>query len=153
VFAKRTKEYPDKAAYEADVLRALRAAGTEWVILAGYMRIVGPTLLDAYPDRILNIHPSLLPQFPGRTAVADALAAGVTETGVTVHLVDAGIDTGPVLEQVRVPIDPGMTLEALLERVHAAEHQLYPRVIRRLLTARRNEAEAVGVDDASSGGR
>jgi phosphoribosylglycinamide formyltransferase-1 len=133
VFARRPKDYPDKAAFERDVLEALRENGIQWIILAGYMRLVGPTLLTAYPERILNIHPSLLPQFPGRHAVRDALAAGVRETGVTVHLVDEGIDTGPILEQVRVPVDEGMTEVELFERIHAAEHELYPRVIRRLL--------------------
>lgn len=139
VFARQPRDYPDKAAFERDVLEVLRECGIAWIILAGYMRIIGPTLLEAYPNRILNIHPSLLPAFPGRHAVRDALAAGVRETGVTVHLVDEGIDTGPILAQTRVPVDPGMTEEALLERIHRVEHELYPQVIRALLTGRLSE--------------
>ncbi|MCL6517418.1 MAG: phosphoribosylglycinamide formyltransferase [Alicyclobacillus sp.] len=129
VFAERVAAYPDKAAFEAAVLDELRARGVMGVALAGYMRIVGPTLLSAYPGRIVNLHPSLLPAFPGRHAVRDALAAGVRETGVTVHLVDEGIDTGPVIAQWRVPVDAGMTEESLLERIHAVEHVLYPAVV------------------------
>ncbi|MBX5436379.1 MAG: bifunctional phosphoribosylaminoimidazolecarboxamide formyltransferase/IMP cyclohydrolase [Alicyclobacillaceae bacterium] len=134
VFAHSPREYPDKPAFERAVLAALREHGIEWVVLAGYMRIVGETLLGAYEGRMLNIHPSLLPHFPGRQAVRDALAAGVAETGVTVHFVDAGVDTGPIVAQERVAIDPGMTEEELLERIHAVEHELYPRVIRQLLS-------------------
>jgi phosphoribosylglycinamide formyltransferase-1 len=129
VFAERVSAYPDKAAFEAAVLAQLRAHGVAGIALAGYMRIVGPTLLSAYPQRIVNLHPSLLPAFPGRQAVRDALAAGVRETGVTVHYVDEGIDTGPIIAQWRVPVDEGMTEEALLARVHQVEHALYPAVV------------------------
>lgn len=133
VFAASPKSFADKAAYERAILDALKSADVDWLVLAGYMRLIGPTLLSAYPDRIVNIHPSLLPAFPGAHAVRDALAAKATQTGVTVHLVDEGVDTGPVLEQVAVDINPDMTEEALLERIHHVEHELYPRVVRRLL--------------------
>lgn len=131
VFVARPRDFADKAAFEVKVLEVLRTYQVEWIALAGYMRLIGPTLLSAYDGRILNIHPSLLPAFPGRHAIADALAAGASETGVTVHRVDAGIDTGPVIAQERVPIDPGMTEDALLARVHEVEHVLYPAVLRR----------------------
>lgn len=136
VVAARPAEFVDKAAFEAAVLVELRDRQVEWIALAGYMRLIGPTLLTAYAGRMVNIHPSLLPAFPGRHAVADALAAGVPETGVTVHFVDAGIDTGPVIEQRSVPVDPGMTEAQLLARLHAVEHELYPAVLQRLVAAR-----------------
>lgn len=133
VLASSLRDYPDKAAYEAAILAELRTCQVEWIILAGYMKIVGDTLLDAYPNRIVNIHPSLLPAFPGKQAVKDALLAGATETGVTVHYVDAGMDTGPIIAQERVAIKPQESEESLLERIHRVEHQLYPRVIQSLL--------------------
>nr|WP_067930462.1 phosphoribosylglycinamide formyltransferase [Alicyclobacillus kakegawensis] len=129
VFARRPREYPDKPAFERDVLAFLRQHEVEWVALAGYMRLVGDVLLGAYANRILNIHPSLLPNFPGRQAVKDALAAGARETGVTVHLVDSGVDTGPILLQARVSIPECSSEEDLLTRIHAVEHGLYPLAI------------------------
>jgi phosphoribosylglycinamide formyltransferase-1 len=106
--------------------------GVDVVVLAGYMHLLTKPFLDRFPDRIVNVHPSLLPAFPGAHAVADALAANVSETGVTVHLVDEGIDTGPVLRQERVPVEPRATLEA---RIHAVEHRLLPAVVRELIAA------------------
>ncbi|WDL99499.1 phosphoribosylglycinamide formyltransferase [Alicyclobacillus sp. ALC3] len=132
-FVARPRDFADKAAFEAKVLEVLSTYQVEWIALAGYMRLIGPTLLSAYDGHILNIHPSLLPAFPGRHAIADAIAAGVPETGVTVHRVDAGIDTGPVIAQERVPVDPGMSAADLLARVHEVEHQLYPAVLRRVV--------------------
>ena len=113
----------------------LKAAGCEMICLAGFMRLVKAPLLDAFPERILNIHPSLLPAFPGVAAWRQALDAGVRETGCTVHLVDAGMDTGPVIAQARVPVLVGDTPESLHARIQTAEHQLYPEAIR-LLAAR-----------------
>jgi len=107
----------------------LTAARVDLVICAGFMRRLKEPVLRAFPGRILNIHPSLLPQFAGRDAIGMALDAGVSETGCTVHLVDEGIDSGAVLAQARVPVLPGDTPAALLARVHAAEHALYPRAI------------------------
>ena len=119
----------DREAWDAAVSAALAAAGAEWVVLAGFMRVLGPQTLSGFADRILNIHPSLLPAFPGAHAVRDALAAGVGVTGVTVHLVDDKLDAGPILAQQTVPIVHGATEDELLTRLHAVEHQLYPRVV------------------------
>ncbi len=99
------------------------------VVLAGFMRRIKEPILSTFPDRILNIHPSLLPAFPGREAWKQALAAGVTETGCTVHVVDAGIDTGRILAQSRVPVLPGDDETSLFARINQAEHALYPRTI------------------------
>jgi phosphoribosylglycinamide formyltransferase 1 len=99
------------------------------VVLAGYMRLLSPAFLARFPDRIVNVHPSLLPSFPGLRAIERAVEAGVPETGVTVHLVDEGVDTGPVLRQEPVPVEPA---ETLVERIHAVEHRLLPEVVREL---------------------
>jgi phosphoribosylglycinamide formyltransferase-1 len=106
----------------------LEARDVHVVVLAGYMRVLTPAFLDRF-DPIVNVHPSLLPSFPGLRAIDQALAAGVETTGVTVHLVDEGIDTGPVLRQERVPVEPVATLE---ERIHAVEHRLLPEVVSEL---------------------
>lgn len=116
---------------ERALAELLRAHGVNLVVLAGFMRMVKEPLLTAFPGRIVNIHPSLLPAFPGLHAWEQALAAGARETGCTVHLVDAGMDTGEILGQARVPIEPGDTPETLHARIQAAEHLLYPEVIRR----------------------
>jgi phosphoribosylglycinamide formyltransferase-1 len=102
------------------------------VVLAGYMRMIKPPLLEAFPRRIVNIHPSLLPAFPGLEAWRQALAAGVPETGCTVHYVDAGMDTGEIIAQRAVPVLPGDTAETLHARIQVAEHALYPEVLARL---------------------
>jgi phosphoribosylglycinamide formyltransferase-1 len=107
----------------------LEEHGVELVVLAGYMHLLTPQFLDRFPDRIVNVHPSLLPAFPGTRAIDEALEAGVETTGVTVHLVDEGIDTGPVLRQEPVPVEPR---ESLVERIHAVEHRLLPEVVREL---------------------
>jgi phosphoribosylglycinamide formyltransferase-1 len=99
------------------------------IVLAGYMRIIKPPLLDAFPKRIINIHPSLLPNFPGVAAWEQALHAGETETGCTIHFVDAGTDSGPIIAQARVPIFPDDTPDSLHARIQIAEHQLYPEVL------------------------
>ena len=104
----------------------------ELVVLAGYMHLLTKPFLDRFPGRIVNVHPSLLPAFPGAHAIEDALAAGVETTGVTVHVVDEGIDTGPILRQEAVPVEPRETLE---ERIHAVEHRLLPAVVAELLAA------------------
>ncbi len=118
-------------AAEQVLAELLRAHGVNLVVLAGFMRLVKAPLLAAFPGRIVNIHPSLLPAFPGLRAWEQALAAGVPEAGCTVHLVDAGMDTGEILAQARVPVEPGDTPESLHVRIQAAEHRLYPEVIRR----------------------
>jgi phosphoribosylglycinamide formyltransferase-1 len=103
--------------------------GVEYVVLAGYMQLLTPAFLARFPDRIVNVHPSLLPDFPGLQAIDQAVVAGVQTTGVTVHLVDEGIDTGPVLRQEPVPVEP---VETLVERIHSVEHRLLPEVVREL---------------------
>jgi len=133
VFAFDPRAYPDKAAFEREILRKLRVHKVRWIALAGYMRLIGPTLLKPYRDRILNVHPSLLPVFPGKDAVGQALRAGARMTGVTIHYVDEGMDTGLTIAQARVPIDTGDTLESLSERIHAVEHRLYPAVALNLI--------------------
>ena len=117
---------------EAWVVDLLRAAGVELVVLAGYMRMIKAPLLEAFPNRIINIHPSLLPQFPGLEAWRQAIDSGVAETGCTVHYVDGGMDSGPVIAQRRVPVLPGDTPETLHARIQEQEHELYPEVIGQL---------------------
>ncbi len=122
-------EYPDRASFDAALVAALREAGAEWVVLAGFMRLVTPVLLDAFPYHVVNIHPSLLPSFPGVDAQAQALAYGARITGCTVHLVDAGTDSGPILAQAAVPVLPDDTRDSLAERILVQEHALLVRVL------------------------
>jgi phosphoribosylglycinamide formyltransferase-1 len=107
----------------------LEEHGIELVVLAGYMQLLTPAFLNRFPERIVNVHPSLLPAFPGARPIEDALAAGVDTTGVTVHYVDEGVDSGPIITQEEVPVEPRETLE---ERIHVVEHRLLPAVIREL---------------------
>jgi len=107
----------------------LEEHGVDFVVLAGYMHLLTKRFLDRFPERIVNVHPSLLPAFPGAHAIDDALAAGVETTGVTVHVVDEGIDSGPILRQEQIPIEPR---ETLVERVHAVEHRILPEVVKEL---------------------
>jgi phosphoribosylglycinamide formyltransferase-1 len=123
----RTRMSPES---ENELVELLRGAGADFVILAGFLRVLKEPLLNAYPGRILNIHPSLLPTFPGLEAWRQALEAGVKEAGCTVHLVDEGVDTGRILGQSRVPVLPGDTAESLHARIQEAEHELYPRIVR-----------------------
>lgn len=116
---------------ELSLAQLLRAAGVDLVVLAGFMRVLKAPMLDAFPHRIINIHPSLLPKFPGLTAWKQALEAGETVTGCTVHYVDAGIDEGEVIAQREVPILPNDTPETLHARIQIAERALYPEVIAR----------------------
>ncbi|MFN3836680.1 MAG: phosphoribosylglycinamide formyltransferase [Brevundimonas sp.] len=119
----------DREAHEAAVDAVLRDAGVQVVALAGYMRVLTPWLVGAWRGRMLNIHPSLLPLYPGLDTHARAIAAGDAEAGCTVHLVTEGVDEGPILGQARVPIVPDDTPASLAERVKTAEHGLYPRVL------------------------
>ena len=125
--------HPDREERDLVMATWLERQGVDLVVLAGYMHLLTTPFLARFPGRIVNVHPSLLPSFPGAHALEDALAAGVAETGVTVHLVDEGLDTGPVLVQEAVPVEPRDTLE---ERVHAVEHRLLPEVVRELCLAR-----------------
>nr|WP_181348164.1 phosphoribosylglycinamide formyltransferase [Thalassobacillus sp. CUG 92003] len=132
VLVLRPKDFDGKALYEEHVLSACRAHDIDGIILAGYMRLIGPTLLASYQQRILNIHPSLLPAFPGKDAVGQALDKGVKMTGVTVHYVDDGMDTGPIIAQEAVPVADDDTKESLQAKIQAVEHRLYPEVIQSL---------------------
>lgn len=125
---------PDRHAHEEKVIAALKAAGAEWVCLAGYMRILSPAFVAAFPRRVVNIHPSLLPAFPGVDAQEQALAHGVKVAGCTVHLVDEGLDSGPIVVQRTVPVLDGDTPRTLAARILEQEHLAYPEALRRLLT-------------------
>ena len=125
-------DFESRAARDAAMADWLGARGVRWVVLAGYMQLLRPNFLDRFPGRVINVHPALLPQFPGAHAIEDALAAGVRETGATVHYVDEGVDSGPVIVQERVPVEPGDTVESLRARIQAVEHALLPRVVREL---------------------
>ena len=107
----------------------LQEQGSRLIVCAGYMQLLTPTFLERFPNRIVNVHPSLLPDFPGAHAIDDALEAGVELTGVTVHLVDEGLDTGAIVRQVPIPVEPR---ESLVERIHEVEHRLLPEVVREL---------------------
>jgi phosphoribosylglycinamide formyltransferase-1 len=124
--------FADRAAFDHALVGTLRDHAIDIVALAGYMRIAGPELVGAFRDRMLNVHPALLPAFPGTSAVADALAWGVKVTGVTVHLVDEQIDHGPVVFQEAIEIAPDDDRDALEERVHEVEHRLLPAAVRAL---------------------
>lgn len=123
------KDFEDKVAYETALVDLLNQHQIDLVVLAGYMKIVGPTLLSAYEGHIINIHPAYLPEFPGAHGIQDAWEAGVAESGVTVHYVDAGVDTGQIIKQVRVPRLPEDTIETFEARIHEAEYKLYPEVL------------------------
>ena len=124
------RAYPSRTGYDAAVVEALRERGVALVCLAGFMRLLSPVFVEAFPNRILNIHPALLPAFPGLAAWQQALDAGVTETGCSVHYVDAGMDTGPVILQAKVPVLHADTPESLHARIQVEEHRVYPEAIR-----------------------
>ncbi|MGR9047420.1 phosphoribosylglycinamide formyltransferase [Halobacillus faecis] len=128
----RAKSFADKAAYEQAVLDDCQQRGIEFIVLAGYMRLIGPTLLKPYERRIVNIHPSLLPAFPGKDAIGQALEKKVKVTGVTVHYVDAGMDTGPIIAQEAIDIKENDTADDVKDKIQAVEHRLYPQVIQSL---------------------
>ena len=121
--------YADRTARDREMADWLQLRGVDLVVLAGYMHLLTPVFLERFPERIVNVHPSLLPEFPGAHPIDDALAAGVETTGVTVHYVDEGIDSGPVIRQEPVVVEPRDTLES---RIHAVEHRLLPEVVREL---------------------
>ena len=123
------RAYSDRDAYDQALADLLRSRGVDLVCLAGFMRLVGRPLLDAFPNRILNIHPSLLPSFPGLDAQDQALAYGVRVTGVTVHLVNEELDGGPIVLQAAVPVLEGDTFDTLEARILAEEHRVYPEAI------------------------
>lgn len=128
------REEPSRTAHESKVLEALRRAEVEWICLAGYMRLLSESFVAEYPRRILNIHPSLLPAFPGLEAQRQAFDYGVRVSGCTVHLVDEELDHGPIVAQRAVAVHDDDTAESLAARILAEEHKLYPEALKRLLT-------------------
>lgn len=123
------KAYGGKAGYETKIKEILDSYEVELIVLAGYMRYIGEVLLTNYPNKIINIHPAYLPNFPGAHGIKDAYDAKVEWTGVTVHYVDEGVDTGEIIQQEKLMIDPSWDLETLETHVHALEYDLFPRVI------------------------
>ena len=121
--------YADPSAADARIVETLQAAGARYVVMAGYMRKVTPVLLEAFPDRVLNLHPALLPSFKGAHAIADAFEAGVKVTGVTVHFANEDYDKGPIVAQRAVEVREDDTLDTLEARIHEVEHELYPAVL------------------------
>ncbi len=132
------KIYPDKQAYETEIVNQLTAMNIDLVILAGYMRLVGQVLLAAFPQRILNIHPALLPSFPGLHAQRQAVDYGVKFSGCTVHFVDEGMDTGKIIAQQVVPVYPDDNENTLSDRILIEEHKLYPQVLQWIAEGRIN---------------
>lgn len=127
-------DHPDRAAWNDALLDAIESFEPDWVVSAGFMRILGPQVLSAYPLRVVNTHPALLPSFPGAHAVRDTLAYGVRVSGSTIHLVDEGVDTGPIVDQRAVVVERGDDEESLHERIKVVERELLVDVIRRLAT-------------------
>jgi phosphoribosylglycinamide formyltransferase-1 len=121
--------FESREAFDRAMIAALRQHGADWVVMAGFMRVITPELLRAFPGRIVNIHPSLLPSFPGVAAPRQALAYGVKVTGCTVHFVDEGVDSGPIIAQRAVPVLDGDDEASLSERIHEAEHELFVSVL------------------------
>lgn len=121
--------YADPRAADETIADTLKASGVEYVVMAGYMRLVTGVLLDAFPNRILNLHPALLPAFVGAHAIQDAFDYGVKVTGVTVHFANAEYDKGPIVAQRAVPVRETDTVETLEERIHEVEHEMYPQVL------------------------
>ena len=125
----------DRDKWNSDLVARLEGYGTEWVVCAGFMRILGPATLAAYPGRIINSHPALLPAFPGAHAVADALAYGVKVTGCTIHVVDGGVDTGPIVAQQAIVIDENDDADTLQERIKQVERVLLVDVVQKILVS------------------
>ena len=124
------KGYGGKEGYETEIMKTLKSYEVELIVLAGYMRFIGKVLLSNYPNRIINLHPAYLPAFPGAHSIQDAFEAKVSYTGVTVHYVDEGVDTGEIIHQEKIMIDPSWDLETLEEHVHAKEYDMFPRVVK-----------------------
>jgi len=130
------KDFVDRTAFDHALVRTLHKADVNWVALAGFMRVLTPEFLGAYPGRIINIHPSLLPAFPGMDAQKQAFDYGVKLTGCTVHFVDHGVDSGRIIAQRAVPVEDGDDLAALAARIHTAEHALLVEVLREIAAGR-----------------
>lgn len=126
------KKYTDNVAFNREIRDIFIDAGADYLVMAGYMKLLGTSVLDAFPNHVLNLHPALLPSFKGAHAIEDALGYGVKVTGVTVHFANEDFDCGAIIAQVPVEIEEGDTLESLAMRIHETEHVLYPRVLRQL---------------------
>lgn len=129
-------DHSDRDAFSAALADEVEGSGAKGVVLAGFMRILSLSFIDRFPDRIVNIHPSLLPAFPGAQAVRNALDYGVTTTGLTVHFVDEKVDHGPIITQVPVHVEPDDTVETLHARIQAEEHRVYPDVVEAFVSGR-----------------
>lgn len=123
------RDFSSREALDEAIITTMQQHRVEWIVMAGWMRIVTQVLIDAFPDRILNLHPSLLPSFPGANAVEQALSAGVKVTGCTVHLVRLAVDSGPILMQAAIPILPNDTTDSLHQRIQVQEHLIFPKAI------------------------
>lgn len=130
------KDYATREAFDAALSTCIDSHKIDYVVLAGFMRVLTPNFVRKYHGRLINIHPALLPAFPGAHAIKDAWEAKVKETGVTVHFVDSGVDTGPVILQRRVPVLPADTLETLEARIHAVEYDIYPQALKLVLSGK-----------------
>lgn len=130
------KTFADRESFDARMVQALREAGAELVVLAGYMRLLTPVFLEAFAGRVINIHPALLPSFPGVHGGADAITYGVKVSGCTVHFVEEKVDSGPVLIQAVVPVNAGESEDDLMSRIHVMEHRIYPQAIQWLAQGR-----------------
>ena len=124
------KEFDGREAFESEIIERLSKYDIDLVVLAGFMRILTPYFVNNYKDRIINLHPALLPSFPGMHTAKQAIEYGVKITGVTVHFVDDGVDTGPIILQSIVPVDDNDTEETLLEKIHREEHRIFPEAVR-----------------------
>lgn len=141
------KDYPSREAFDAALDKALTGAGVEFICLAGFMRLLSEGFVQKWRDRLINIHPSLLPAFKGVDAVEQALAAGVARTGCTVHFVRPEMDAGPILLQAEVPVEPGDTPDILHDRIRAAEHRCYPEALRLVASGKVSVRNEVAVID------
>ena len=144
------RAYANREDLDGALIEAFQGAGVDLVVMAGWMRIVTPRLIGAFPDRLLNIHPSLLPSFRGLDAVGQALAAGVTITGCTVHVVRPEVDAGPILVQAAVPVEASDTPQSLAARIHRAEHRILPLAV--VLAAQRLAKPSLMDKTAEGGG-
>jgi phosphoribosylglycinamide formyltransferase-1 len=146
------RNYSGREAFDAALVATLREAGVELVVLAGFMRIITRVMLDAYPQRIINIHPALLPAFPGLHVQQQALDYGARFSGCTVHFVDGGVDTGPIIIQAVVPVLPGDSADTLAARILEQEHLIYPRAIQLIAEGRiKVNGRAVIIDPPAAG--
>lgn len=123
------REFSSREALDQAIVKVMREYEVDWIVMAGWMRVITQELIDAFPRKILNIHPSLLPSFPGAKAIEQALATGVKITGCTVHYVELEVDSGPIIMQAAVPVLPNDSLETLHQRIQVQEHRIFPRAI------------------------